>query len=289
MIGGFGPEEWSQGGRGQVLAPWPNRLGDGRYNFEGRPPRHPWTSRRGNAIHGLVRWLPWRMAGRAQNRVTMGCVLHPSPAYPFTLGLTWSTGSGVRGSPWSPTPRTSGAGPSRSGSGFHPYLTVGTPLGGPDRLTVPAGPPPGHRRAGPAHRRGAGGGHRVRLHRRAGCSVPPVSTRPSPGLRRDTGGRVRVTLEAGAGAGDDAASAGTRSVTLWADERFDHLMVYTGDTLAAGGGAEGGGRRADDLPAGRLPVRDVGSACSGPVAGGRARRGSQSHVERPAASRLDRG
>ncbi|HEV3130879.1 MAG TPA: hypothetical protein VGY51_02880, partial [Acidimicrobiales bacterium] len=36
VIDGFGPGEWSRGGRGQVLAPWPNRLGDGRYVFEER-------------------------------------------------------------------------------------------------------------------------------------------------------------------------------------------------------------------------------------------------------------
>lgn len=35
IVAGFGPEQWSTGGHGQVLAPWPNRLGDGRYTFEG--------------------------------------------------------------------------------------------------------------------------------------------------------------------------------------------------------------------------------------------------------------
>ena len=36
VVDGFGPDEWSHGGRGQVLAPWPNRLGDGAYTFDGR-------------------------------------------------------------------------------------------------------------------------------------------------------------------------------------------------------------------------------------------------------------
>ena len=35
VVDGFGPTEWSHGGRGQVLAPWPNRLGDGTYSFQG--------------------------------------------------------------------------------------------------------------------------------------------------------------------------------------------------------------------------------------------------------------
>ena len=40
-----------------------------------------------NAIHGLVRWMPWRMTGRAQNLVGLRCDLRPSPAYPFALRL----------------------------------------------------------------------------------------------------------------------------------------------------------------------------------------------------------
>ena len=36
VLDGFGAEELATGGRGQVLAPWPNRLGDGRYTFEGK-------------------------------------------------------------------------------------------------------------------------------------------------------------------------------------------------------------------------------------------------------------
>ena len=59
VVDGFAIDERSSSGRGQVLAPWPNRLGDGRYEFDGQPCPSPSTSRSGaNAIHGLVRWLP---------------------------------------------------------------------------------------------------------------------------------------------------------------------------------------------------------------------------------------
>ena len=44
------------------------------------------------------------------------------------------------------------------------------------------------------------------------------------GLRRDADGRARVELDHPDGAG---------GVTLWADERFGYVMVYTGDTLDA--------------------------------------------------------
>ena len=71
-----------------MLAPWPNRLGDGRYTFQGTSrPRPPLDEpSRGNAIHGLVRWMPWRMAGRAQNRVSMVCELRPPRPTPSPSG-----------------------------------------------------------------------------------------------------------------------------------------------------------------------------------------------------------
>ena len=60
VIDGFSIDETSAAGRGQVLAPWPNRLEDGTYEFDGHrgvaaldEPEHA------NAIHGLVRWLVW--------------------------------------------------------------------------------------------------------------------------------------------------------------------------------------------------------------------------------------
>src|SRR5271165_360316 len=88
VLDGFGPREWSHGGRGQVLAPWPNRLGDGRYTFGGISAQAPLNEpEAGNAIHGLVRWMPWRVEAHAQNVVMLACTLFPTPAYPFLLEL----------------------------------------------------------------------------------------------------------------------------------------------------------------------------------------------------------
>ena len=86
VLDGFGPDEWSHCGRGQVLAPWPNRLADGRYEFNGvRAQAALDEPERRNAIHGLVRWLPWTLQTRHQNQVSLRLQLHPSPGYPFSL------------------------------------------------------------------------------------------------------------------------------------------------------------------------------------------------------------
>ena len=57
VLDGYGVDEQSPSGRGQVLVPWPNRLQDGSYEFDGRSHQLPLTEpEHSNAIHGLVRW-----------------------------------------------------------------------------------------------------------------------------------------------------------------------------------------------------------------------------------------
>jgi galactose mutarotase-like enzyme len=222
VIEGFGPTEWSHGGRGQVLAPWPNRLGDGRYAFEETDAQAPLNepSRR-NAIHGLVRWLPWRMAGRAQNRVSMACDLHPSPGYPFTLRLTIEYRLGRHGLVVVTDAENIGPTDLPFGLGFHPYLTVGAPTVDQVRLRVPCeqrlisddrGLPTGSASV-TATEFDFNQGRLIGVTRLDTCFT---------GLRRDPDGRARVELDHPDGHG---------GVTLWTDERFGYLMVYTGDTL----------------------------------------------------------
>ena len=43
VLDGYGPDEMCTSGRGQVLIPWPNRLEDGRYEFDGREHQLPLT------------------------------------------------------------------------------------------------------------------------------------------------------------------------------------------------------------------------------------------------------
>ena len=57
LLDGYGADEMSSSGRGQVLIPWPNRLEDGNYEFNGRRHQLPLNEpEHRNAIHGLVRW-----------------------------------------------------------------------------------------------------------------------------------------------------------------------------------------------------------------------------------------
>jgi aldose 1-epimerase len=89
LLDGYGADEMSSSGRGQVLIPWPNRLEDGSYEFNGR--RYPLPlneAEHRNAIHGLVRWSTWTATKREPHRVVMEHILYPQPGYPFLLGIT---------------------------------------------------------------------------------------------------------------------------------------------------------------------------------------------------------
>jgi aldose 1-epimerase len=88
LVDGYSADEMSSSGRGQVLIPWPNRLQDGTYDFDGQRHQLPLNEpERRNAIHGLVRWAPWTIVGREPDRVTMEHVLYPQPGYPFSLRI----------------------------------------------------------------------------------------------------------------------------------------------------------------------------------------------------------
>src|SRR5437763_86737 len=85
---GSGRDEMCSSGRGQVLAPWPNRLAGGRYEWEDDELQLPVNEvATGSAIHGLVRWGSWHAVEHEAARVVLEHVLHPQPGYPFALRL----------------------------------------------------------------------------------------------------------------------------------------------------------------------------------------------------------
>ncbi len=95
-------------GRGQVLVPWPNRIEDGAYEFDGKQQQLGLDELEArNAIHGLVRWAGWSVGDREQSRVVLEHVLHPQPGYPFRLVSRSSTRSATTACPSRRRPRTS--------------------------------------------------------------------------------------------------------------------------------------------------------------------------------------
>ena len=223
VVQGFAPDEWSQAGRGQVLAPWPNRLGDGSYEWRGvRVQAALDEPKLGNAIHGLVRWLPWQLDAHAQNVVSLRCPIRPTPGYPWCLELSVEYRLRRDGLVVTTTALNAGAGAVPLGVGFHPYLSAGGGRVDTALLRLPAR----SRLVLDARSLPTGEVQPVagtELDFTVARSVGPVRLDTAfTDLQRDPDGRARATLE--------VPSTG-HGAELWADDRFRYLMCYTGDTI----------------------------------------------------------
>jgi aldose 1-epimerase len=222
VIDGFAATDMCSDGRGQILAPWPNRLGDGCYSLDGRRARAALDEpERHNAIHGLVRWLPWRLRSQAQNVVVLECTLFPQPGYPWRLECAVQYRLGREGLEVTAGVTNADDVPAPFGLGFHPYLTLGSPTVDVMRLRLPG------RRCLVTDQRGLPTGEAVvagsDLDFTFGRRIGPTRLDTAfTGLARDDHGVARVEL-------DDVETG--RSVTLWMDEHFDYVMAYTADTV----------------------------------------------------------
>lgn len=131
IVWGYSGGRQKKGGQGDVLIPFPGRIAEGRYTFEGEPFQLERNDKEGpNAIHGFVRTLPWRVSRAEASRVAFDISLeakqYGSKGYPFSLVIHvtyWLDGKGLS---CSFDVRNAGTRTAPVGVGFHPYFTVGT-------------------------------------------------------------------------------------------------------------------------------------------------------------------
>lgn len=75
LVDGFDEDAQSGGGKGQLLMPWPNRIRDGRYEFDAKSYQIGLSeASRSNASHGLVRWAQWHPVERADHAIRKSVV-----------------------------------------------------------------------------------------------------------------------------------------------------------------------------------------------------------------------
>ena len=217
VVRGFGLDEMSTAGRGQNLVPWPNRIRDGRYTFNGvthqlaltEPARH-------NASHGLARYVPWVVVDKKTDAVTNRARIHPQPGWPGTLETRITHQVGSAGLTVTVEATNIGAGELPFGYGAHPYLTVGETTVDEVAVTMPAA------------------SYLEVDDRLLPVKVSPVDStvydlRRGPVLEslsldtamtdldRDSDGRWRVKL-----------ALGDRYAELWGDETMRWMQIFTG-------------------------------------------------------------
>jgi aldose 1-epimerase len=222
VLDGYSETDMCSGGRGQPLMPWPNRVRDGRYTYGGESFQLGLSEpSSGTAIHGLVRWANWTVATRSTAHVRMEHVLHAQAGYPYILALAIEYTLEDSGLTVHTEASNRGAHPCPFGAGAHPYLAAGTQTIDSCLLQVPAA------------RRLCTDEHSVPIGSDAvpGTDYDFRAARPIGSTQLDTGyyelardgdRRARVTLS-------DPATG--RTVTLWQDESYPYVMVFTGDAL----------------------------------------------------------
>ena len=219
VVAGYREDEMAGSGRGQLLMPWPNRIRDGKYAFGGEErqlsitevPLH-------NASHGLVRWAQWELVRvqAGESALTVRHRLLPQPGWVGVLDLVVVYTLDDDGLRVATTATNVGQVPAPFGYGAHPYLAIGGTALADVELTVPAETevlvddrsiPTG---TGPVRPETD-----FRRWRRLGDARLDTAYTD---LARDGDGRWRVSLD---------ALADRPAVTLWGDEAFEWVQVFT--------------------------------------------------------------
>jgi aldose 1-epimerase len=217
VVRGFAEGDMVKGGRGQNLIPWPNRIRDGKYTFAGQPHQLALTEPpRGNATHGLVRYVPWLLDDQAPDAVTNRVRVYPQPGWPGWLDASITHRVGLDGLTVTVEVTNIGDREVPFGYGAHPYLTVGESVVDEVNLTVPAGSYlEVDERLLPVRVSPVAG---TDYDLRTGRTLGPLSLDTAmTDLARDEDGCWHVVL-----------SLGDRSCELWGDATMKWAQVFTG-------------------------------------------------------------
>nr|WP_144876621.1 aldose 1-epimerase family protein [Microbacterium sp. 1.5R] len=121
----FDADEVRPAYRGATLAPWPNRVVDGRYAFGGVERRLALSEpERSHALHGLVAWTEFADRVVADDRVVLAGVIEPQTGYPFRVEVEVEYRLDADGLRQTVTGRNLGTDAAPWGTGPHPYLVA---------------------------------------------------------------------------------------------------------------------------------------------------------------------
>jgi aldose 1-epimerase len=209
---------------GIVLMPWPNRVRDGRWTFDGATLQLDITEPRyDNALHGLLRNAPYRVLTRSEAAITLTAQVFPQNGYPFHLDTAVHYALHNDRLAVTHTVTNIGAVAAPVAIGAHPFLTIGdVPT---DQLTLTVA---------------------AQRHITVDERLNPIGSRPVAGTPYDLrAGRVVADLDLDDAWSDlDIIDGGSthsltapdgRTVSLWADDQHNYLQVFTTRRYPDGG------------------------------------------------------
>ena len=140
IITGYTGAKGKVGGQGDVLIPFPGRVRDGKYTFEGKTYQMPTNDKDGpNAIHGFLRAARWVCLVKNEFSATFITTLNAEahPGYPFSINATLTYAVRETGMDCVFTLENIGKTNAPTAAGFHPYFTVGSEQIDLDTLEIP--------------------------------------------------------------------------------------------------------------------------------------------------------
>lgn len=204
-----------QGYNGMVLAPWPNRIKDGQYSFEGNDYQLEINEpERNNALHGFAYKTPFQITQQTESKLTLTAQLGPITGYPFQIELEISYELVDSGFVCNVRAVNKSASVAPFGIAFHPYF----PVNDQTRISIPA-----------------------KTHIQTNQQMIPTGSKPNTQqsfvfaevdfddcfseLSR-TNGIAEITID-----------SNQQKITLWQDQAFDYVMVYTTNEFDAVNGS----------------------------------------------------
>lgn len=194
-----------QGYNGMVLAPWPNRIKDGKYVFENQefdleinePDRN-------NALHGFAYKTQFQITHSTENEITLVAQIGKTDGYPFLIELSITYRLTVKGLRCSVLATNLTDSPAPFGIAFHPYY----PADGSTEVSI-----------------------RAKTHILTDGQMIPTGSEPNS-LSKFNFIDVDLDdcfteLERTNGIAHISFKNKETELVLWQDEAFDFVMVYT--------------------------------------------------------------
>jgi aldose 1-epimerase len=229
IVWGYSGGSQKKGGQGDVLIPFPGRIADGRYAFNGEVFQLERNDKEGpNAIHGFVRTLPWAVACEDEEadhtvfEIALPAEQYGSKGYPFSLQIRVAYVLNDQGLSCSFEVKNVGMRVAPVGVGFHPYFIVGSTVIDDADVKIP------------------GTGY-VEFNERlvpTGRIIPVAATELDYRATRPVGARrfnhcyVQLERDPDGLAAASLRHAGSgRTIDVMMDRSFSAVVVYTGDAI----------------------------------------------------------
>lgn len=205
-----------QGYNGMVLAPWPNRIPNGKYNLDGNEHQLEVNEiDRNNALHGFAFKTEFEVTHHSENQINLASVLINPAGYPFEIFMQLQYKLDAKGFSCQVRATNQSNIDVPFGIAFHPYY----PVDDETQISIPAN-----------------------KHIVTNQQMIPIGEEPNP---HKTFMYSEVDfddcfseLERNNGIAEIKIQSREQLITLWQDQAFDFVMVYTTNDFDAAEGTK---------------------------------------------------